>query len=197
MIVGAGWAKGMKLKVPEGVATRPTSGKVRAAALNMLSPWLDGARFVDIFAGSGAMGIEAVSRGALSCIFVESARPALLCLNTNIAEMKRRASAQALATPDMQVLAVDANMTVQRLKSIFQPDIIFVDPPYQDVLRWIDGLVLPMGNLCQEAAVLMLEHDTNKEVMARLESGVSGWQLMKQKTYGETALTLFESMAAT
>lgn len=197
MIVGAGWAKGMKLKVPAGIATRPTSGKVRAAALNMLAPWIEGARFVDIFAGSGAMGIESVSRGAHSCVFVESAKPALLCLNANLEELKRRAASQSLQVPDLQVLAIDAKATVQRLKNICQPDIIFVDPPYQDGGRWIEELVQTVAEICHGDSILMLEHDTSKEVLARIESGISGWRQVKQKTYGETALTLMEWAAET
>lgn len=192
MIIGAGWAKGMKLKVPVGVETRPTSGKVRAAALNMLTPWIEGARFVDVFAGSGAMGIEAVSRGALSCVFIESAKPALQCLQVNVTELNRRAAAQSMAAPAIQVLAIDAKSTVQRLKSICQPDIIFVDPPYRDVFRWIEELVETIAEISNAEAILMLEHDTGKEVMARIETGIAGWRQLKQKTYGETALTLLE-----
>jgi 16S rRNA (guanine966-N2)-methyltransferase len=192
MIIGSGWAKSMKMKVPGGDSTRPTSAKVRAAALNTLAPWLDSANVLDVFAGAGGMGIEALSRGAKACVFVESGKQALRCLHENVAELKRRAEKQQIAVPDVHILGSDASSTGDRLKHIFKPDVIFIDPPYVDVPRWVDDLVIPLRSNSHSDTILMLEHDNSELTLARLESGVSGWKLVKQKTYSDTMLSLFE-----
>jgi 16S rRNA (guanine966-N2)-methyltransferase len=191
MIISSGWAKGMKLKAPAGIATRPTSAKVRAAALNMLAPLLEDAHFLDVFAGSGAMGIESMSRGAASCAFVESGRSALQCLNGNLAELKRRAAAQSLPVPDVRVVSADASRVPALLSTLNPPDLIFVDPPYHQVAEWIDRLIEPLAAVIQAQAVLVLEHDNSPGSVGRIERGVAGWILEKQKSYGETMLSLF------
>ncbi len=192
MIIGSGWAKSMKMKVPGGDSTRPTSAKVRAAALNTLAPWLDDANVLDVFAGAGAMGIEALSRGAKACVFVESGKQALRCLHDNVTELKRRAEKQQLEVPSIHVLGSDASSTGDRLKHIFKPDVIFIDPPYIDVAKWIDDLVIPLRANSHPDTILMLEHDNSQPTLDRLASGVSGWKLVKQKTYSDTMLSLFE-----
>ncbi|MFV7904247.1 RsmD family RNA methyltransferase, partial [Enterococcus faecium] len=103
MQISSGWAKGMRLMTPRGDGTRPTAAKVRAAALNMLMPVLPGSRFLDLFAGSGGMGLEAVSRGASAAFFVDKAPPALAALRQNVAELTRRAQAQGLTVPHLSV----------------------------------------------------------------------------------------------
>jgi len=192
MIIGSGWAKGMKLKVPSGASTRPTSAKVRAAALNTLSPWLVNANVLDIFAGAGGMGIEALSRGAGACVFVESGKQALRCLYENVAELKRRAEKQQLPLPNIQIFGSDAGSTGDRLKHIFNPDIIFIDPPYIDVARWIDELIIPLKVNSHSSTILMLEHDNSEPTLSRIDDGISGWKLVKQKSYSDTMLSLFE-----
>jgi 16S rRNA (guanine966-N2)-methyltransferase len=192
MIIGSGWAKSMKLRVPGGDSTRPTSAKVRAAALNTLAPWLDDANVLDVFAGAGGMGIEALSRGARACVFVESGKQALRCLHENVTELKRRAEKQKIDVPNIHILGSDASSTGDRLKHIFKPDVIFIDPPYVDVARWIDDLVIPLRSNSHSGTILMLEHDNIEPTLARLGSGVSGWKLVKQKAYSDTMLSLFE-----
>lgn len=192
MIISSGWAKGMRLKAPGGISTRPTSAKVRAAALNMLAPLIEEAHFLDVFAGSGAMGIESLSRGAASCVFVESGRNAIQCLNSNLAELNRRAAAQSLPQPEVRLISADAGKTPSLLSQLPQPDIIFVDPPYHQVAKWIDTLIEPLAASCHNQSVLVLEHDDSEESVNRIGQGVNGWNLAKQKRYGETMLSLFE-----
>ncbi len=192
MIIGSGWAKSMKMKVPGGTTSRPTSAKVRAAALNTLAPWLDDANVLDVFAGAGAMGLEALSRGAKACVFVESGKQALRCLHDNVAELKRRAEKQQIDVPNIHILGSDASSTGDRLKHIFKPDVIFIDPPYVDVARWIDDLMIPLRTNSHRDTILMLEHDNSQLTLDRLMSGVAGWKLVKQKTYSDTMLSLFE-----
>jgi 16S rRNA (guanine966-N2)-methyltransferase len=127
-IVAGAW-RGRTLIAPPGTETRPTADRVRQALFDMLmhAPWagrsaMEGASVLDVFAGTGALGLEALSRGAASAVFVERSRPALAALRANIEACH--------ATDRCEVLAVDA-LTVPVGK---RSDIVFLDPPYQQDL---------------------------------------------------------------
>lgn len=121
MRVIAGIARGMKLKTPEGLDTRPTQDRIKETLFNMLQPYLADCVFIDLFSGSGGIGIEALSRGARKAYFVENAKEPLACIEANLAFTKLKDSAVVLKT--------DA---VSSLHHIFEKevDIIFMDPPY-------------------------------------------------------------------
>ena len=85
MRVIAGKARSLRLKSPEGMETRPTTDRIRETLFNMLRPYLADCRFLDLFSGSGAIGIEALSRGAKTCVFVEKNRRACACIRENLA----------------------------------------------------------------------------------------------------------------
>src|SRR3954447_10005874 len=113
---------GRKLAVPDGLGTRPTTDKVRQAVFNSLDSagLIDGAAVADLFAGSGALGIEALSRGAATCVFVERDRAALKALRANIA---------ALGIADRStVVASDVPAWIPALRGV---DLALVDPPYE------------------------------------------------------------------
>ena len=117
----AGEFRRRRLKTPAGARTRPTSGRVREAWFNILQASIPGARVLDLYAGSGALGLEALSRGAASCAFVERAKPALDALKANIAALKVEDRATVHRT--------DAVRFVERLQP-GQYDVAFADPPY-------------------------------------------------------------------
>ena len=121
MRVIAGIARGKKLKTPEGMDTRPTQDRIKETLFNMLQTYLADCVFVDMFSGSGGIGIEALSRGARKAYFVENAKDALSCIESNLNSTKLKDSAVVLKT--------DA---VSSLHHIFEKeiDIIFMDPPY-------------------------------------------------------------------
>lgn len=121
MRVIAGSARGMKLKTPEGMDTRPTQDRIKETLFNMLQFQLADCVFVDLFSGSGGIGIEALSRGARKAYFVENAKEPLACIEANLTTTKLKAAAVVLKT--------DA---VSSLHHIFEKevDIIFMDPPY-------------------------------------------------------------------
>lgn len=121
MRVIAGSARGMKLKTPEGMDTRPTQDRIKETLFNMLQFQLADCVFVDLFSGSGGIGIEALSRGARKAYFVENAKEPLACIEANLTTTKLKANAVVLKT--------DA---VSSLHHIFEKevDIIFMDPPY-------------------------------------------------------------------
>jgi len=121
-IIG-GQFKGRLLKTPKGPSTRPTQGMLREAVFNICQNAIEGARFLDLFAGSGAMGLEAISRGASHATLVESNRHALSSIKENIDILNTRAQVQILpvkAEKALQVLAKQSQLY----------DIVYIDPPY-------------------------------------------------------------------
>jgi len=121
MRVIAGTARSLRLKTLEGMETRPTTDRIKETLFNMLSPYVLDADFLDLFAGSGGIGIEALSRGANSCTFVEYNPKAINCINDNVQHTK--------FTDKSNVLKYDSVSYVSGLKSI-DYDVIFMDPPY-------------------------------------------------------------------
>lgn len=173
MRVIAGELGGRRLVSPEGTSTRPTTDRVREAIFNSLGSVgvLEGALVVDLFAGSGAVGIEALSRGAERCTFVERDRPALRALDEN------------LATFDLgdrtKVLASDAVAVAGSLDA----DIVFADPPY-DFDRWEELL----GRVTADLVVA----ESGAQIAAP-----TGWRSIRSKRYGRTWVTFLERDRAT
>jgi 16S rRNA (guanine966-N2)-methyltransferase len=167
MRVVSGELGGRKLIAPNGMTTRPTTDKVREAVFNSLvaNGILDGAVVVDLYAGSGALGIEALSRGAARCTFVERDRQALTALRGNIA---------ALRIEDRStVVTSDVMAWVPAMRGV---DLALIDPPYSfDAWAQLLGLLQVAHALC-EAAV---------EVPAP-----AGWVTLRAKRYGRTWTTL-------
>lgn len=153
--------------VPEGDATRPTSDRVREAIFNSLYSLgaVDGDRVVDVFAGSGALGIEALSRGAAHCTFVENDRRALDALRENLA---------MLGFDDVStVVAGDGPSALRRVDDV---DLVLLDPPYA-FDRW-DALLDEVP-----AALIVIESDREMELPA-------GWETHRVRRYGSTVVTL-------
>lgn len=168
MRVVAGALGGRRLVTPPGTATRPTTDRVREAIFNSLgsSGVLEGALVADLFAGSGAVGIEALSRGAERCVFVERDRAALRALNDNLDALDLADRAKVLAADVMSVAGtIDA-------------DIVFADPPY-DFDAWPALLARLRGDL------VVAESGTT--VVAP-----SGWSVTRDKKYGRTRVTFLE-----
>ena len=168
MRVVAGELGGRRLTTPAGTSTRPTTDRVREAIFNSLGSagLLDGALVADLFAGSGAVGIEALSRGADRCVFVERDRAALDALNDNIDALDLRDRSKVLASDAMSVAAtIDA-------------DIVFADPPY-DFDAWHDliGRVTADIVIAESGAVV---------------SAPPGWEVTREKKYGRTRVTFLE-----
>jgi 16S rRNA (guanine(966)-N(2))-methyltransferase RsmD len=178
-IVG-GEHRGRKLVAPEGAATRPTSEKVREALFDILGERIAGAVFGDLFAGTGAVGLEALSRGASSCVFVESRSEALEALQRNIEFLRVVARSR--------VIAVDAARALDLLESGDKAlDFCFCDPPYADA-SW----PLLLAGMGARAAVapggfLVVEHaiKTPPACPAGMEQG-------RTYKYGDTGLTVFK-----
>jgi 16S rRNA (guanine966-N2)-methyltransferase len=173
MRVIAGEFGGRSLATPDGLATRPTTEKVRQAVFNSLmsAGLLDGSRVADLFAGSGALGIEALSRGASSAVFVERDRDALRALRQNI---------DVLGLDDRTtVVPTDVLAWVSAMRNV---DLVLVDPPYS-----FDGWDRLLGLV--QVPVVVAE-------AAAAVTPPSGWDVMRLRRYGRTWVTVLERVTS-
>jgi 16S rRNA (guanine966-N2)-methyltransferase len=180
-IVG-GSLSGRVLRAPPGAATRPTSEKVREALFNILGNImgsLDGAHVLDLFAGSGALGIEALSRGAAHATFVDGGKPAITAIRGNLRELGLE--------PRALVIPGDAVSHAAKLVPAAPWRLVFVDPPYRSDLATRAVLAIPSAHLAQ-GAVIVIEHDRHNAPPDPLGSLLR----TDQRRYGDTMISLFE-----
>ena len=175
-IVG-GSLGGRVLRAPRGAATRPTSEKVREAVFAILGS-VEGDRVLDLFAGSGALGIEALSRGAAHATFVDAGRPAVAAIRDNLREL----GLEARAT----VIPGDAVVTAARHLGAAPWRVVFVDPPYRSDLASRAVLALPCERLAEDA-VIVIEHDRRSAPPETLGSLLR----TDQRRYGDTLISFF------
>ncbi|MCE9621373.1 MAG: 16S rRNA (guanine(966)-N(2))-methyltransferase RsmD [Actinomycetia bacterium] len=172
MRVIAGEFAGRKLVAPEGTTTRPTTDKVRQALFNSLTSMgvLDGAVVADLYAGSGALGIEAISRGADRCVFVERDRAALAALRQNIS---------SLGLDDRcKVTSSDVMAWVPAMRNV---DIAFIDPPYAfDAWPALLAIV--------DVGLVVAEADDPIDAP-------EGWEQLRSRRYGRTWVTTLQRLA--
>jgi 16S rRNA (guanine966-N2)-methyltransferase len=177
-IVG-GSLGGRVLRAPRGAATRPTSEKVREAVFAIIgADRVDGASVLDLFAGSGALGIEALSRGAAHATFVDAGRPAVAAIRDNLREL----GLEARAT----VIPADAVATAARHQGAAPWRLVFVDPPYRSDLATRAVLALPSERLAEDA-VIVIEHDRRSAPPETLGSLLR----TDQRRYGDTLISFF------
>jgi 16S rRNA (guanine(966)-N(2))-methyltransferase RsmD len=180
----AGELKGQRLSAPRGAATRPTADRVRIACLDTLMPFLPAGPFLDLFAGGGGVGIEALSRGAPSAVFVEQDAMALRALRDNIDRLG--------LGPRARVVRSDAARTVEdcgRRGERFA--VAFSDPPY-DSPRGAPALAaLGSGAALLPGAVVVLQHASKDPPPDR----VGVLLVWKARKFGETTLTFFRAPA--
>jgi 16S rRNA (guanine966-N2)-methyltransferase len=163
MRVIAGEYRSRVLQAPRGMDTRPTSDRLRETLLNVLAPRVEGAVFLDLYAGSGAVGIEAISRGAREAIFVEQAEPALRTIRANLAVLGIRGGYALEPRP------VGAGLR-RLLEAGREVDIVFLDPPYREAEEYDLALGL-LGRECagllQSGAVVIAEHERRRDLEER------------------------------
>jgi 16S rRNA (guanine(966)-N(2))-methyltransferase RsmD len=164
------------------MATRPTSDRLRETLFNVLAPRMDGARFLDLYAGSGAVGIEAVSRGAAQVEFVERAVPALKVLRANLARLG--------ISGGVKVHSVTAGAFLREPVPVAGFDVIFLDPPY-DLAEEYEAVLGLLGGSASgwlaEGAVVIAEH-RRKE---RLEDSYGALKKTRLLEQGDAALSFF------
>jgi 16S rRNA (guanine966-N2)-methyltransferase len=184
MRVLAGALKGQRLTTPKGRTTRPTADQVRIACLDTLMPYLRDGPFLDLFAGAGGVGIEGLSRGAPSAVFVEQDPQALRALRDNV---------ERLGLDDRaRVVRDDAARAVDTLAAAGERfAVVFADPPYDSPRAAPALAALARGECLLPGAVVVVQHATKTPPPA--EIGVLGtW---KARRFGETTLTFFQGPA--
>ena len=170
MRIIAGTRKGARIFAPKGRDTRPTSDRAREAAFNLIGP-VDGARVLDLYAGSGALGIEALSRGAASALFVERDRRALAALRRNL---------DALGA-DAEVRSQDALRFIAQPEGVF--DLVFCDPPYDEAPRVAVALSEALPAMLEDDARIVTESDKRNPLTLPLP-------LVVERTYGHTRIAI-------
>lgn len=182
MRVSGGIFRGRKLKVPKGVSIRPTSDIVKEAIFNIIHKDVEERDVLDLFAGSGALGIEALSRGAKSCVFVDNS---LISINT----IKKNLQKLNLNNKNIEILKIDVFEAITSLqKEEKRFDIIFFDPPYKKGLIGKALILLTNYDICKDNSFIIAEHSCREEVSDR--KGI--FSLYKKKRYGDTIVSIFK-----
>ncbi|MGL6174534.1 MAG: 16S rRNA (guanine(966)-N(2))-methyltransferase RsmD [Cellulosilyticaceae bacterium] len=176
----SGKCRGTKLEAPEGTHTRPTTDRIKETLFNIIAFDIPGCKFLDLFSGSGAIGIEALSRGAVKSVFIDNNSNAINCINKNL----QKTGLQNLAT----VYNIDIGSGLQKLANQSEKfDIIFMDPPYNlEGLNEIFNLITSK-DLLSENGYIILENasEAMKITNEKLE-------LVREKNYKTTTLSFFE-----
>jgi 16S rRNA (guanine(966)-N(2))-methyltransferase RsmD len=180
MRIIAGSLRSRTLQAPPGLATRPTSDRLRETLFNVLSPRIERAELLDLYAGSGAVGIEAISRGAARVVFVERAASALKVLRANLARLEIKEG--------YEVQAGSANAFLRRGGAGF--DVVFLDPPYDAEAEYGATLGLLGGaasELLRRGAAVIAEH-RRKEKLSENYGVLERTRLLEQ---GDAALSFY------
>ena len=180
MRVISGKRRGAKLIAPEGMNTRPTTDRIKETLFNMIQFDLPGCQFLDLFSGSGGIGIEAISRGAQQAVFIDKDPAAFQCIKKNLE--KTTLQDQAI------VYNIDVYSGIKKLVAEGKRfDIIFLDPPYalpdtKDILAFIGS-----HDLLKDDGYLILEQGTDQAI-----DKIEGLKLIKEKQYKTTTMSFFE-----
>ena len=180
MRITGGAAKGIPLKAPGGASTRPTSDKVREALFSVLGESISDARVLDLFAGSGALGIEALSRGARYAVFVESSPAAIRTITANLET--------AGLSETAEIIRADFRAALRKIgKRDDSFDIVFLDPPYQAGLLEDTAGALARHNIVSLHSIIVVEHFKK----TRPPGSISDIPLSRTRTYGQTCLSYY------
>lgn len=181
MRVISGTAKGRSLKAVPGMGTRPTTDKVKEAIFSMIGPYFDGGQALDLFAGTGGLGIEALSRGMDRAVFVDMDKQSIDIVKENLSVCRLLESAE--------VYRNDAERALKALaKRATRFDLVFLDPPYR--LKTADRLMGGMheSGLLNDGAVILVEHDADH----RYPEAFGPFGCRKLVLYGDTAVAIYD-----
>lgn len=180
MRVISGDLKGRRLKPVPGKLTRPTSDKVKEAVFQMIGPYFSGGLCLDLFAGSGALGIEAISRGMDYAVFIDKERQAIKTIETNIETLNIVDQTEVQKKDAIRILRI-----LEKNNACF--NLILIDPPYQHV-NYNDILEQIMAHhLLDEAGLIVCEHDDSVE-LTYVHNDLT---MIKQANYGTSSITIY------
>lgn len=185
--ITGGELRGREIRAPSHDRTRPTGSKLRQALFNSLQGIVDGATVLDLFAGSGALGFEALSRGAARVVFVEASRPAARLIEQNARELGVRERVQVLA----QKLGDELESRGPRLATLGPFDLVLADPPY--AAGWERKLVadLAWGKLLVPGGRLCIEWGRPQSGLEELPERAGFLVKEREKNYGDSVLTTY------
>ena len=177
MRVITGKARGIQLKTPDGLTTRPTADRVKEALFSIIQFDIPGAKVLDLFGGTGQLGIEALSRGAKSAVFVDAGEPACRLIRENLCRTKLEADAKVIRSDYLEYL--------KRCRESF--DIIFLDPPYAEV--FLENALNCIGeiDILQSGGIIVTERPLGKDLTVVLP----GFERSKDYKYGKTLLAIY------
>ncbi|MUT66306.1 16S rRNA (guanine(966)-N(2))-methyltransferase RsmD [Paenibacillus sp. NEAU-GSW1] len=184
MRVIAGEAKGRTLKAVPGMNTRPTTDKVKEAIFSMIGPYFDGGYALDLFAGTGGLGIEAWSRGVAKTVFIDREK-----ISVDIVRHNTEAAGMGSAA---EIYRNDAERAIKLLeKRGIAFKLVFLDPPYR--ITTMDELMVDLADrsMLEDGAVIVVEHDAAHEYPEHIER----FEQMKKTKYGDTAVTIYRYIA--
>jgi 16S rRNA (guanine(966)-N(2))-methyltransferase RsmD len=190
MRIIAGTFRSRTLEAPHGRSTRPTSDRLRETLFNVLAPRIEGAALLDLYAGSGAVGLEAISRGAAQVVFVERAPAALKALHANLAKLGIRGGFRV--DPGKVGAAL---RKLEKSAGSTQFDIVFLDPPYEEAAEYVSTLGVLGGELAEILApgcVVIAEHRRKDKLELRY-GALERTRLLEQ---GDAALSFYRQTEA-
>ena len=180
MRVITGSARGITLKTPEGMTTRPTTDRVKEAMFSIIHFEIPGAAVLDLFGGTGQLGIEALSRGAKSAVFVDAGEPACRLIRENLKRTKLEAQGRVIRSDYLSYL--------DRTKEQF--DIILLDPPYAEVFLESAIKKITEIDILRQDGIIVAERPLGKE----LPWEFPGYDRSKDYKYGNTLLTIYRKV---
>ena len=178
MRIISGTSRGRRLATPKSQAIRPTSDRVKESIFNSLGSEVEGKTVLDLFAGTGNLGIEALSRGAKKALFVEKGRQALRLIQINLAQVGMEDRSEILPKDVSRAIGI----LNQRGESF---DLILMDPPYEKGLIQRTLLKLDSHRIYHEDSILIVEHDRREPIPEKVE----GWTLARQRRIGDTLIS--------
>ncbi len=180
MRVITGKARGVQLKTPEGLRTRPTADRVKEALFSIIQFEIPGARVLDLFGGTGQLGIEALSRGAKSAVFVDAGEPACRLIRENLKRTRMESEGKVVRSDYLDYL--------KRCREQF--NIIFLDPPYAEVFLENALKCITEIDILQSGGIIVAERPLGKDLPWDFE----GFSRSKDYKYGKTLLTIYRKV---
>lgn len=177
----SGIAKGRPLKSVPGSGTRPTTDKVKEAVFSMIGPYFEGGAVLDLFAGTGGLGIEALSRGMESAVFVDMDPKSIDTIRANLKATKLEEQAQVYRNEAGRALSA-----LEKRGRVF--DLVFLDPPYR--LKNGDELMVSMvqKGMLHKNAIVVLEHESRYDY----PEDIPGFYRLREAVYGETTISIYQ-----
>lgn len=180
MRIITGTAKGRKIKAPEGMETRPTSDRVKESIFNIIQDNIYGSKVLDLFAGTGNLGLECISRGSENCTFVEKSSTTFSILIENVKYLNFQGKCMCMSK--------DAFFALDSFKNIKKFDLIFLDPPYGKSLIEKSIMKINELDLLEDGGIIISEYDINDMIPENIEA----IQIYRTEKYGRTKVSFWQ-----